>query len=277
MSESTASRHTGTTLILLVGAATLGCEDRITGPEAAEIVTALERGLRDDSLLRQIYLSYAMGGWSDVLGPVRHNAAATTTVALRRDGEPVEYRAIVYERVVIPPPGLDSADACQFALRRSLLLWRFGDPTEGLVFTGRNFRRPIGRWAVPCTPEDDGAPALGMDRLPPWAVSHATRGDIAAWGAVDGDGEISSAEDLGDCGFSREDARFLLEEVGATCQRTMHRVRFRAQLDLVAAGFLSLDSAVERFTLELPLTLVVGFRYTVHCDQRPDLVHCRPW
>lgn len=267
----------GAAVLLLTGSAAIGCEDRITGPEAVGIVEALESGFRSDSLMRRMYLSEAMGGWSNVLSPLWNNSAATTQLVVRRDGEPVEYRAIVFERVVVPPAGADTADRCAYAPRRSLLLWRFGDPTEGAVFTGGEFDRPLGPAAGYCRNSGlpDPRPVLWMVRLPPDSSAGVGARDVIQWGAVAGVGDISPAEEEGDCGFSDDDARFLLEETGATCRRTSHRVRLRAQLRRSAQGRAPADPGTERFTLEVPVTEVVGVRYTIHCDERPELRPCR--
>lgn len=236
--------------ILLTAAAVLGivsgtgCSDRLTGPETVQLVDTLERALSPESQERRGHaLEALMWGWGDKLARI----PGISQVYLQRDGQRTPYHALVFERVMVPPAGIEDRSGCA-GPRWFVLFWREGDKPEVVSLRGGQFRGPWVQGFHSC-------PDVYFMRPEPSLYS----GD---WWASDGDGDVSPGVVTGACAFlTPEDARVLLDARGITCDMTHHRVRFHVRL--MRAG------SRETSDLDLPPADAIGFRYTIHCDRSP--------
>lgn len=231
------------------------CTDRLSGPEAAELVTAVEYSFSRDTGPRQLF----MGVWE---GDLRLRGAVSTAV-LWRDGRDLTYRSLVFERVVVPPSGLDDWNCA--GTRRAAYFWRDGPERDGLAF------RPEGSFDQRLVPGLSGCPGENIDR--PRPMLEVVTPNHQTWLPDSTEGDISPGVVIGACAFMEaESALFLREEYGITCETTRHRVRFSALVRNFASGRWPDSSRVD-----LPSTEIVGVRYTIHCDgtQNPFRV-CTP-
>ena len=216
---------------------TAACSDRLTAPQAVELVNTVEES-RASGGASQRWLG---GIWTSDL---RLGAALTTE--LRRDGDRLHYRAIVFERVVVP--GRLGNSICA-GTQRSAYFWREGD---GVVFF------PEGVFDQRLVPALASCQESKTDSSMP-LVTAVTPGH-GAWIQASVEGEITPGVVTGSCRFLELEAeRVLREEHGITCELTNHRVRMSALLRDAVAGSDSLR-------LILDSTDIIGVRYTINCD-----------
>lgn len=265
--QSSATFMTKSTVLscvsICVAAFCSACADRLSAPEAARLVNALEGSLASDAKERP-------GRLEDRMGEIGRNFSrlrGASSVELHRDGHALTYRAVVFEYVMAPPAGLDTSGCA--GTRWVAYFWRDGGLSDGLRFMGGQFRQ---RLAPPrsCREVNYSDPQPSLLAYPP---------DQNVWLATDGDGDISPGVVIGECAFLEpEAAGFLREERGITCALTRHRVRFRAQIQRDASPSppsFAFDPAISR--VELGPTEVIGVRITVDCDAAERrLFFCAP-
>jgi hypothetical protein len=232
------------------GALGTGCSDRLTAPEAMELVDSLEAAVSPQAEeRRQHVLEGIIWGWGDKLARI----PSISQVHLRRDGRLASYRALVFERVMVPPGGIEDRSGCA-GTRWFAVLWREGEEPGVIGMSGGQFRGPWVHGFHSC-------PDVYFSRPEPslyFSPGQRAPAQSTLW-ATEGEGDISPGEVTGECGFlASEDTRLLQERYGITCAMTRHRVRFRVRL--VGAG------SSETSVLDLEPTEVVGFRYTIQCD-----------
>ncbi len=254
-----------------------GCADRITGPEALEIARAIERTYSVDGELDGPFL-HLMGGWW--LEPFRKAAGQIPTVVASRDRRSVRYQALVFEKMMDPPTGFLPKDGC-VATRRSLLLWREGE-YEALVLTGGDFSQRIVRRPEWCSMVNGGLfgpePVAWIGR---WVHLEDGERGWQHWESEDGRGDISSGVVAGDCAFlDAAGARYLLDEMGATCKVTRHRVRFDIGMGDGETTRRTEDGGKLRFpgppgfSIKLPTVEVLGVRFTYDCSLEAAAAPC---
>lgn len=229
---------------LSVGAAFLGvtvctaCADRLTAPQAVELVATAEESL-------------APGGnpqrWLGGLFKSDLRLRAKSAIPLRLGGEPLTYQTIVLERVVVPSNhGVGSS--C--GVRRAAYLWR-GDGDGIVFFPGGSFDERLVPLQGICLGESDDQPRLRVTVITP---------DGQRWLPESVQGDISPGVVTGECAFLEPEAeRFLREEHGVTCQLTRHRVTFDAELRTFVG-------VLDTMRLHLDSTEMVGVRYTINCN-----------
>ena len=214
------------------------CTDRLTAPEAVELVNTVEASLAPGGTPQR----WLGGVWKSDL----RLGAPLGTTALRRDGDTLRYRAIVFERVVILSGQLGE-QVCA-GTRRAAYFW-LADSNGVVFFPGGVFDQRL-------------VPALGscLSESVDAAVTAITP-DHTTWIQASVEGDISPGVVTGACRFLEPEAeRVLRDDHGITCQLTNHRVRFAAQLSGHALG--GLDS----MRLALDATEILGVRYTINCD-----------
>lgn len=222
----------------------IGCTDRLSGPEAAELVTALEQSLSAEAGPRRLFMNVYEGD-------LRLRAAASTAV-LQRDGQELTYRALVFERVVVPPSGLGTWNCA--GTRSAAYFWHDGGERDGLLFL------PSGWFDARLVPGLGSCLGENVDR--PARALAAVTPNQDMWLPADAEGDISPGVVTGGCGFlPPERARFLRQEHGITCELTRHRVRFSAHV----RNFSSLRGP-DSSRVDLPSTEIVGVRYTINCE-----------
>lgn len=255
----------GVTAALLVGAS-VGCEERISGPEAFELIRALEAPYavteRDRRTADALILS---GGSLGLLNTFRSPRVSIVEVDV--GGRPVEYRAIVFERLMDPPHGLIPDGDCP-GPRWHIVLLRTDGPTEGMVLYGGDFSQPIRRELPGCAFAGGPGPqpVLWGGRLTDEPGSTSGR---EVWKALDGRAHISPGEVVGDCEFLEPAIeQDLRETFGITCAVTRHRVQFRAHVPQPLGD----GRGQGLITVELQPTEVLGTRYTIQCNPKaPEL------
>lgn len=249
----------------LIGVAALGCEERLSGPEAIELVRALEESftLTAGDRLAAGALPLA-GDLTGLLESFRSDHISIVEVDV--GGRLVRYRAIVFERFMVPPRGLIPDGDCP-GPRWQLILLREGGPLEGMVLYGGDFSEPIRRDLPGCAFAGGPGPqpVLWGGRL------RSAGGEREVWQAPDGEGSISRGEVVGDCEFLEAGIeQDLRNTFGMDCAVTRHRVEFRAH----APHPLGDGRGHGLVTIELPPTEVLGTRYTIHCNpQAPEAGH----
>ena len=220
------------------------CSDRLTAPEAVELVNSVNESLAPGGTPQR---------WlGDVWKSDLRLGAPLGTTALRRDGEKLLYRAIVFERVVVPSGQLGDQNCA--GTRRAAYFWR-ADSDGVVFFPGGLFDQRL-------------VPGLGSCR---WEsadpfVSTITP-DHATWLPASAEGDISPGVVTGPCRFLEPEAeRVLRKEHGITCELTNHRVRFAARL--LGSTWAPPDS----MRLALDTTEILGVRYTINCDAAANKV-----
>jgi hypothetical protein len=204
------------------------CTDRLTAPEAVELVNKIEESLAPGGVPQR----WLGDIWK---GDLRLGAPLVST-ELRRDGAKLPYRAIVFERVIVPAGHL--ANAVCAGTRRAAYFWRAD--SDGVVFFPRGV---FDQRLLPASCVADS-----VNRPTPIVTAITPGQGTGVQTTVDGD--ISPGVVTGACRFLEPEAeRVLREEHGITCELTTHHVRFEAQLIR-----LSLDS-----------THIIGVRYTINC------------
>lgn len=216
------------------------CTDRLTAPEAVELVNTVEASLAPGGVPQR---------WlGDVWKSDVRLGAPLARTELRRDGETLPFQAIVFERVVLPSGHLGTS-ACA-GTRRAAYFWR-ADSDGVVFFSGGVFDQRLVPALAGCPGESDG--------LTP--VVTAISPDHGAWIQAAVEGDISAGVVTGACRFLEPDAeRVLREEHGITCELTNHRVRFAAQLRSDALG------GSDSMRLDFDSTEIIGVRYTINCD-----------
>ena len=214
------------------------CTDRLTAPEAVALVNTVEESLAPGGTPQR---------WlGDVWKSDLRLGAPLARIALRRDGEKVVYRAIVFERVVLPSRDLENP-ACA-GTRRAAYFW-LAD-SNGLVFF------PGGVFDQRLVPALGSCQREGADPLVSAITPHH-----GTWSQASAEGDISPGVVTGPCRFLEPQAEGVLRtEHGITCELTNHRVRFAAQL--LGHGLAGPDS----MRLALDTTEIPGVRYTINCD-----------
>ncbi|MGH8544833.1 MAG: hypothetical protein ACREX3_14645, partial [Gammaproteobacteria bacterium] len=220
--------------------------DRLTAPEAIELVNTVEQSLSSGAVPQR---------WvGAIVKSDLRLAAPLVRTDLRRDGEPLPYQAIVFERVVKPSVQLGNS-ICP-GTRRAAYFWRADG--DGVVFF------PQGSF------DQDLVPPLrsclhdlrhvGEGAEPPPVVTAVTP-DQAMWVQESVEGDISPGLGTGACRFLEPEAeRRLRDEHGITCELTTHRVSLAARLHGYAVG------GSDSMRLDLDTTEIIGVRYTIDCD-----------
>lgn len=237
---------------LLVCALVLGCSDRLTGPEVAQVVDALESShpttVRERQ--RQLYWDLILGMLGGHKSPLLR---AASKVVVRRAGSSVAYRAVVQEFVRVP-----ESLTC-LGTTWGAVLWNDDREHAWLFFRGADFSRGIEsqvHWRLDCENEVTG----------PEPFLHVSEGDTN-WVATDGEGDISQGEVIGECPFLTPEApTWLREERGMTCELTRHKVRFRAHLRRAGQSLKVVPDSSAPTEIELRSSEVIGIRITIECD-----------
>ncbi len=231
-----------------------GCGDRLTGPQAVQLVDAVaSQSAITAEGRRQLFWDIQLG----MLGGHESSLLrAASGVTLRRGGQGMAYRGLVLEFVRVPPSPLDC-----LGTRRNVTLWS-DDGVDGFVFFGGgNFSRriepKITHWRSECDPI-----VLG-----PEPYLEAPKAD-SRWVGTDGEGDISPGVAIGDCPFLTPDAAGQLRERrGVTCELARYDVRFHAQVRPADYKGIPLDLKSDVvFDIELRPTEIIGVRMTIHCD-----------
>lgn|SRR5574341_353809 len=217
------------------------CTDRLTAPQAVELVNTVEASLAPGGVPQR---------WlGDVWKSDLRLGAPLARTDLRRDGEKLPYRAIVFERVVLPSGHVENS-ACA-GTRRVAYLWR-ADSDGVVFFPGGVFDQRLVPALAGCRGESVDEPTPLLTAISP---------DHVTWMQASVEGDISPGVVTGACRFLEPEAeRVLREEHGITCELTRHRVRLDARLRGDAMG--GLDS----LRLDLDPTEIIGVRYTINCD-----------
>jgi hypothetical protein len=227
------------------------CTDRLTAPEAVELVHTVEASLAPGGVPQR---------WlGDVWKSDPRLGAPLARTDLRRDGEKLPYRAIVFERVVLPSGHLATSPCA--GTRRAAYFWR-ADSDGVVFFPGGVFDQRLAPALAGCPRESDQ----------PIPIVTAITPDHVTWIQASAGGDISPGVVTGACRFLEPEAeRYLREEHGITCELTHHRVRFAARLrGYVLAG---LDS----MRLDLDMTELIGVRYTINCEiAKSESIPCAP-
>lgn len=226
--------------MLLIVALVPACSDRLSPTEAVELVNRVEESIgpggEPQRWLGTIHTSDLRLG-----GPL-------STTELRRNGQALSYRAIVFERVVLPSARL--GDAICAGTQRGVYFWR-ADGDGVLFFPRGRFDDRLVPGLRSCSAENTGSstPVVGAVAL-----------DQKGWTQESTKGNISPGIVAGGCAFLQPEAeRVLRTEHGITCQVTRHHVHLGATLRTVSAG-------VDSLRLELDSAEIMGVRYTIDCD-----------
>ena len=228
-----------TTLIsVAVGVA---CTERVTAPEAVEIVKTVEQSFVSGEVPER-WLGNVMIFPNDP-----RLRAPLPSIDLLRDGKPLPYQAIVFERIVLPSVQLGAA-ICP-GTRRVAYFRRASD--DGIAFYAKG---PFDeRLAPPATCMWDGVEQP--------ATVTAMTSDKEAWIRESVEGDISPGVVTGTCGFLEPEAeRILREEHGITCEVTNHSVQLAARLRGYSVG------GPDSMRIDLDPTAISGVRYTIDCD-----------
>jgi len=215
-----------------------GCTDRLTAPQAIALVNTVDESLASGKVPQR----WLGAIWKTDL----RLGAPLMRTELRRDGTPLPFRAIVFERIVKPSGHLP--DSFCAGTRRAAYFWRAD--SDGVVFF------PEGLFDQRLVPALAGCQAAeGQQTVP--LVNAATPGQ-GQWIQAFAQGEISPGVVTGACRFLQPEAeRILRDQHGITCELASYRVRFVALLH----GFTSAGSDSLRFALDT--TEIIGVRYTI--------------
>ena len=246
-------------VVLFIGLAfSTGCRDRLTGPEAARLVDALESSLStfDRKREQQFFWDRELALFGGHESSLLRDASA---VVLHRDGHTLVYRGLVFESVRVPTSDIDC-----MGTRWSALLWPEGRDPVDVTFRGGRFDQRL----VPQSPLCwDGYHFVTIGPEP--TVYVASDDAHRTWVSTDGEGDISPGIVMGECPFlAPESAHWLRDMRGMTCALTRYQVRFRAQLQRtdVSSSPLVLEGANGSSEIELTSTEIIGIRITFHCD-----------
>ena len=124
----------------------VACAERLTAPEAVELVNAVDESLNS----RETPQRWLGAIWKSDL----RLGAPLLTTDLRRDGVPLPYRAIVFERVV-KPSGRLGTSICP-GTNRAAYFWRAD--SDGVVFF------PGGLFDQPLVPPLRSCPGAGVEQ-----------------------------------------------------------------------------------------------------------------
>jgi hypothetical protein len=217
------------------------CTDRLSAPEAIELVNTVEEALATRGVPER---------WlGDIWKSDLRLGAPLVRTELRRDGAPLLYRAIVFERVV-KPSGQFENSICA-GTRRAAYFWRAD--SDGAVFFPEG---PFDQRLVPAL-----ARCLGEDVQQPAPLVSAITPGHRLWIQASVEGDISPGVVTGACRFLEPEAeRYLRDEHGITCELTTYRVRLVARLH----GYALAGS--DSMRLALDTTEIIGVRYTIDCD-----------
>lgn len=235
-----------------------GCSDRLTGPEAAQLVDALESSLSpfDRERAQQFFWDRELALFGGHESSLLRNASQ---VVLHRDGHALRYRGFVFESVRVPPSDLDC-----LGTRWSALLWPKDRNSIDVTFSGGRFDQRL----VPQSPFCwDGHQFVTVGPEP--TVYVASDDAYSTWVSTDGEGDISPGIVIGECPFlAPESARWLRDMRGMSCDLTRHKVRFRAQLQRtkLSSTPLVFEGANGSSEIVLPSAEIIGIRITFHCD-----------
>lgn len=226
--------------MLLIVALVTACSDRLSPTEAVELANTVEESIGPGGE-PQRWLGTIQKSDLRLGGPL-------STTELRRNGQAQSYRAIVFERVVLPSARL--GDAICAGTQRGVYFWRADG--DGVLFF------PHGRFDDRLVPGLRSCSAVNARATTP--VVGAVALDQEGWTQESTDGDISPGAVVGGCGFLQPEAeRVLRTEHGITCQLTRHQVHFGATLRAFSAG-------VDTMRLELDTAEIMGVRYTIDCD-----------
>lgn len=207
------------------------CAERLTAPEAVELVNTLEESQRLGDVWR-----------SD------RRLTAALTIDLRRNGDSLPYRALVFERVVLPGEAVHANCA---GTRRSAHFWR--PDGEGVAFF------PEGAFDQRLVPALGTCQQDSLGRASPLVT--AVSPSREPWIQSSVEGEIEPGRVTGPCRFLEPEAeRVLRDEHGINCELTSHRVRLGALLLSQAGG------AQDSLRFDVDADAIVGVRYTIDCD-----------
>lgn len=228
---------------------TSACADRLTAPEAVELVKTL-----DESLASRATPERWLGAiWKTDL----RLGAPLRQVDVRRDGQPHPYQAIVFERVVKPSARLGNATCA--GTNRAAYFWRAEN--DGAVFL------PQGLFDQRLVPVLANCSKMGTQQSAPLIT--ASTPEQGQWTQLSVAGDIFPGVVTGACRFLAPDAeRVLRDEHGITCELTTHQVFLDARLHLLASA----RSDSMRFGLDT--TAIVGVRYTIDCDVAKSALPC---
>jgi hypothetical protein len=120
---------------LLGNALWTGCADRVTGPEAVQLIQAFEESSSSDTAARRTRL--LTHGLSVIWAGPLSRLHGVSDVTVRRNGKPLRYRAVVLERVVRGLV-LDGHPECDSTYVRAFL-WSEGTRPDGLMLQGGQF------------------------------------------------------------------------------------------------------------------------------------------
>jgi hypothetical protein len=131
-------RRVGVAMLLGIAFGT-GCVDRLSGPQVVQLADSLEHSLSPEGQQRreQFFNSLKYGGWADKLSRIR----GVPIVSIRRDGQALPYRGVVFERVMVPRGGLEDRSGCA-GTRRVAMFWGEGDRPAPVTLSGGDFHRP---------------------------------------------------------------------------------------------------------------------------------------
>lgn len=225
------------------------CTDRLTAPQAEQLVLATEALSAGEATSAVDRL------WEALELPMQRPGALSRVVV--HDGpRRREFVALVHERVMIPEGGL-GGDPCA-GPRRTLLLHGPGAIVERGQFHGGDFSLPV---------QAGTHPLCAWNSLPFHAPRLVVRrGSHDDWVGTQGTGSISPGTPLGPCALLSSDAGRAMREIyGMTCEYTRHDVELRALLkpSLHRNGQSYLGSSSRR--LAIPAAEVRGVRVTIDC------------
>lgn len=216
------------------------CADRLTAPQAVQLVSTVEESLAPGGNPQR----WLGGIWRNDL-----RLGAISATPLRRDGEPLAYQTIVLERVVVPSDRAETSNCT--GVRRAAYFWR-GDGDGVVFFSGGFFDERL----VPTL-----ASCLGAGGERPSPLVTAVTPDGERWLPESVQGEIAPGVVTGPCAFLEPEAeRVLRGEHGIICEMTRHRVTFAAELRSFGAA------GLDTIRFHLDTTEMVGVRYTIDCN-----------
>ncbi len=257
-------------LALCLTAIAGGCADRLTAPQAYELLEVMSESEGADGGPGARFAS-ATGL------PLAGLSSRLPTVRVQRSLRATGYHALVFERVMIPEQGAHPGGDCA-GRRRILLLERGGDHGESLTFVTGPGERTIDRTSPSfgCTSHDGHPVAMLRDMTTlRWSRrAPGTSGQV--WVAISGEGSISEGDAVGACAFLSEEAARSLDEDGVRCELTRHRVWFAATLrehpedgdapHTTTGGHRPARArATATETMRLPRSTVTGVRVTIDC------------
>ena len=165
------------------------------------------------------------------------------------------YRGLVQEVVRVPASPL----AC-LGTNWDAIFWNVDREHAWLTFRGADFSRRIEariHWRSDCNHVVSG----------PEPFLYVSEGD-SNWVAIDGLGDVSQGDVIGECPFLTPDAAvWLRENRGMTCELTRHKVWFHAQLERANSQLRPVvEDSSTASEIELASTEIIGVRMTFRCD-----------